>query len=402
MTTRSMAACAAGIITLGFLGGLAIGCQKPRNEEQAGPAKSSELRSGELATQPGRSPSAASGPREVIEPKDPMKAADGDMKKVLEQMQEMGMKPIASLSPVDARKQPTPADAVVAVLKKEGKSIEPRAVASVQDKKIATPAVTLDARVYIPKSGDAKKPRPVILYFHGGGWVLANLDTYDASARALADEAKAIVLSADYRHAPEAKFPAAHEDAFAAYQWVLANAASLGGDPRRIAVAGESAGGNLAINVSMAARDRGLAMPVAQLLVYPVASMAMDSKSYQEWANAKPLDRAAMKWFGDTIAKTPEALKDKRLDLVNADLHGLPRTSIVLAEIDPLRSEGDQLGDKLEAAGVKVSKKVYEGVTHEFFGMGAVVSDAKDAEAWAGDQLEEAFESDGKRLEKKK
>ncbi len=381
---------------------LAVACEKPRTEDKKEPTPaasgSPELRSGELGQQPGRiSPSPAPGPREVVEAKDPMKAADGDMKKVLEQMQAMKIKPVSTLTPEEARKQPGPADAVIAVLKKEGKSTEPLAMASVTNKKITTPAGTIDARVYVPKKGDAKKPRPVVLYFHGGGWVLANLDTYDASARALADESKAIVVSADYRHAPEAKFPAAHEDAFAAYQWVLANAASLGGDPHRIAVAGESAGGNLAINTSMAARDKGIQMPVAQLLVYPVASMSMDSKSYMEWINAKPLDKASMKWFADTIAKSPSDLQDKRLDVVNADLHGLPKTSIVLAEIDPLRSEGEQLADKLEKVGVKVSKKIYEGVTHEFFGMGAVVSDAKNAEEWAGDQLEDAFEDASKK-----
>lgn len=395
MSSRSFrVAGAAAAATSSLFVLLALGCTKPREdapppERRPGPTTSPELRSGEMQPRPG-SPSMAPGPREVIEAKDPMKAADGDMKKVLEQMQAMSIRPVSELRPEEARKQPTPADAVVAVLKKEGKSTEPIAMASVSPKKITTPAGMLDGRIYVPK-GDAKKARPVVLYFHGGGWVLANLDTYDASARAIADQSKAIVVAADYRHAPEAKFPAAHEDAFAAYQWVLANAASFGGDPKRVAVAGESAGGNLAINVSMAARDKGLQMPVAQLLVYPVASTSMDTKSYMEWTNAKPLDKAGMKWFADTIKKSDADLADKRLDLVHADLHGLPRTSIVLAEIDPLRSEGEQLADKLEQVGVKVSKKTYEGVTHEFFGMGAVVSDAKNAEEWAGDQLEDAF-----------
>lgn len=370
----------------------AAACQKSKSDTS--PAPGTELRSGQIgdnrvADYPGPAP----GPREVIEPKDPMKAADSDMKKVLEELQAMNVKPVSTLTPEEARKQPTPADAVIAVLKKEKKSTAPIAMASIQAKKITTPAGTVDARVYVPKTGDATKPRPVVLYFHGGGWVLANLDTYDSSARALADQSKAIVVSADYRHAPEAKFPAAHEDAYAAYQWVLANAASLGGDPRRVAVAGESAGGNLAINVSMAARDNGAPMPVAQLLVYPIASTAMDTKSYQEWANAKPLDKASMQWFASTIAKTPADLQDKRLNLVQADLHGLPKTTLILAEIDPLRSEGEQLGDKLEKVGVKVDKKIYEGVTHEFFGMGAVVSDAKDAEKWAGSELADAFET---------
>lgn len=382
------------IVSVALVGLVAAGgCSKPKSDEQPTP----ELRSGEMGKDPASRgvPAPVPGPREVLEAKDPMKAADSDMKEVLEQLGAMNVKPLSTLTPEEARKQPSPADAVRAVLEKKGKSTNPLPVKAIQAKKIPVGQGTVDARVYVPES-DGKKPLPVILYFHGGGWVLANLDTYDASARGLANESKAIVVSADYRHAPEAKFPAAHEDAFAAYQWVLSNAASLGGDPRRIAIAGESAGGNLAINTAMAARDKGLQMPVAQLLVYPVATTTMDSKSYQEWANAKPLDKAGMKWFADTIAKSPEDLVDKRLDLVHADLHGLPPTSIVLAEIDPLRTDGDLLADKLESVGVKVKKKVYEGVTHEFFGMGAVVSDAKAAMSWAGDELEDAFEKAAK------
>ncbi len=382
------------IVCVGLVGLVAaVGCNKPKATERATP----ELRSGEMGRDPAARavPAPVPGPREVLEAKDPRKAADADMSEVLEQLRAMSPKPLSTLTPEEAREQPSPADAVRAVLAKKGKSENPLPVKAIQAKKIPIAEGTVDARVYVPET-DAKKPLPVILYFHGGGWVIANLDTYDASARGLANESKAIVVSADYRRAPEAKFPAAHEDALAAYRWVLANAASLGGDPRRIAVAGESAGGNLAINTAIAARDEGLQMPVAQLLVYPVATMTMDSKSYQEWANAKPLDKATMRWFADVIAKGPEDLVDKRLDLVHAELHGLPPASIVLAEIDPLRTDGDLLADKLESAGVKVKKKVYEGVTHEFFGMGAVVSDAKDAMSWAGDQLEDAFAKDAK------
>lgn len=322
--------------------------------------------------------------------KDPLQAANADMKKVLEQLAALGGKPLATLSAEEARKQPTPADAVKALLTKEGKSTAPVEMAKVEPRKIPGAAGPVDARIYTPKTDD-KKPLPVIVYFHGGGWVIADLDVYDASPRALAKGASAIVVSCDYRHAPENKFPAAHDDAYAAYEWVSKNAASFGGDPKRIAVAGESAGGNLAANVAIMARDKGAIMPVHQLLVYPVAQTTTETPSYVTWANAKPLDKAGMLWFVDKTIRTPADKADPRLDLVHANLKGLPKTTIVQAEIDPLRSDGDMLAKSLETAGVSVDKKVYEGVTHEFFGMAAAVSGAKDAQSYATGRLKEAF-----------
>ena len=232
---------------------------------------------------------------------------------------------------------------------------------------------------------------PVVVYFHGGGWVIANTDVYDSSPRALASLTKAIIVSVDYRQAPEHKFPAAHEDSFAAYQWVLENAASFGGDPARIAVAGESAGGNLGAGVSLMARDRKARMPVAELLVYPIAGYDFDTPSYQENATAKPLDKAGMQWFYQQYLNSPKDAQDPRISLVNADLHGLPPTTVITAQIDPLRSEGQALAKNLEKAGVKVESKNYDGVTHEFFGMGAVVAEARDAEKFGADGLKKAF-----------
>jgi len=169
------------------------------------------------------------------------------------------------------------------------------------------------------------------------------------------------------------------------------DAASFGGDPKRVAVAGESAGGSLAANVSIRARDAKVQMPVHQLLVYPVAQTATNTEAYIEWGNAQPLDKASMEWFVKNYTK-PADLSDARLNLVSAKLEGLPKTTIVLAEIDPLRSDGELLADRLKAAGVDVDTKTYEGVTHEFFGTGAVVADAKSAEEYAGDRLKDAFE----------
>lgn len=378
---------------------LAIACDKPKNDAPASnnaspatPTTQPETRSAQMKGEP----TTATKP---IEPKDPVKAADADMRKVLEELDALGGKPIATLTPEEARKQPTPADAVAKVLEKEKKSVKPLEIAKIESRKIPGAGGQIDARIYTPKT-DSKKPLPVIAYWHGGGFAIANLDTYDASARALADGAQAIVVSLDYRHAPENKFPAAHEDAFAGWQWVTQNAASLGGDPKRIAVAGESAGGNLAANVAIMAHEKGGTQPVHQLLVYPVAQPAMNTKSYQEWANAKPLNKDMMGWFFDKYARTPDDAKDPRIDLTHAKLDGLPKTTIVLAEIDPLHDDGMVLADKLKAAKVDVDTKTYEGVTHEFFGMGAVVSDAKDAEKWAAGRLKDSFE-DAAKSEKK-
>jgi acetyl esterase/lipase len=320
---------------------------------------------------------------------DALARADADMKAVLAAHQQMGAKPIATLTPSQARNQPTPADAVKRVLQQKGEKAPQPSVRKV-DLKYAAAAGEQPMRIYTPTNATAGAALPVIVYFHGGGWVIADLDTYDASAAALSAQANAIVMSAEYRHAPEHKFPAAHEDAVAAYRWALSNAARHGGDPAKIAVAGESAGGNLAANVAIAARDGNLQKPVAMLLVYPVAGTDMNTPSYRENANARPLDKAAMQWFVKN-ATDPSDAEDPRLNLVAANLKGLPPATIITAEIDPLRSEGEQLAKKLKSAGVPVTYRNYDGVTHEFFGMAAAVADAKDAQALAARQLQQAF-----------
>jgi acetyl esterase len=372
------------------------GCEKPRSEPAPtttpAAAPSPELRSGTMTANDNKPMTTATTATET-KMKDPLAAADADMKKVLEQLGMLGGKPLETLSAEEARKQPTPADAVKAVLTKDGKSIAPMEVGKVEDRKIPGAAGPIAVRIVTPKKADATKPMPVIVYFHGGGWVIASNDVYDSSIRALANKAGAKVVAVDYRMAPENKFPAQHDDALASYEWVLKNAASFGGDPKRVAVAGESAGGNLAANVSIAARDKGIQMPVHELLVYPIASTSMDTQSYREWAKAKPLSKDMMGWFFDKTERTPADAKDTRLDLVNAKLTGLPPTTIVLAEIDPLHAEGEMLGKKLKEAGVDVDMKTYDGVTHEFFGMGAAVGDAKDAMDYAGGRLEKALKA---------
>lgn len=315
---------------------------------------------------------------------------DAQMKAVLDELAKLGPKPLGTVPAAEARKQPTPADAVKAVLKAQGKSTEPEHVASVVDKSIDGPAGPIAVRIYTPE-GDG--PFPVIVYYHGGGWVIADLDVYDATPRAMANAVNAIVVSSHYRQAPENKFPAAHEDAFAAYEWTLANAEQLNGDPDRVAVMGESAGGNLAATVSTMARQQNVQMPVHQVLVYPIAGHDFDTGSYQENANAKPLNRSAMMWFFDQYLNTP-ADGDNPLISLNEEenFEELPSTTVITAQIDPLRSEGEAYADKLDDNGVDVRYENYDGVAHEFFGMAAVVDKAKDAQEFAAEGLKDAFE----------
>jgi acetyl esterase len=318
---------------------------------------------------------------------------DKDMAAVLDEMAALGGRPIDTLTPAEARKQPTPADAVKSLVeKKTGKPLAPQPVAKVDDTSIPVAGGgSVPARIYTPKG---KGPFPVIVYFHGGGWVIANLDAYDATPRALANATGAIVVAASYRQAPEHRFPAAHDDAFAAYQWVLANAAGFGGDATRVAVAGESAGGNLAINTAIRARDAGTTAPRHMLLVYPVAGKDMTTPSYLVNAQASPLGAAAMTWFVKHVFGTSEQVSDPRIDLVSrTDLAGLPPATVITTEIDPLRSEGQDLAAKLAAAGVKVDAADYTGVSHEFFGMAPVVAKAKQAQARAAKNLKAAFKA---------
>jgi len=319
-----------------------------------------------------------------------------DMRPVLMKLQELGAKPIGTQSVEETRKGPTPADAVMAVLKDQGK--DPQALmaqmnVNKQDMSYPTGGGQQPVRIYTPGGQAPQSGWPVIVYYHGGGWVIANLDTYEASAMALASKANAIVVSVEYRHAPENKFPAAHEDAFAAYRWVLDNAQQFGGDRSRVAIAGESAGGNLALNTAIAARDQNMQPPEHMLLVYPVAGTNLDTPSYKENANAIPLSRQAMQWFFDNTVSNPADLEDPRLDLVGrANLQGLPSATVITAEIDPLRSEGKSLADKLKAAGSSVTYQNQDGVTHEFFGMAAVLDDAERAQALAVRELKRALD----------
>lgn len=317
---------------------------------------------------------------------------DADMTAVLQKMQASGAKPIETLDTKEARKQPTPADAVEALLKERGESADPEPVGDVDNRSIDGPGGDIKIRVYTPANVAADRLLPVVLYVHGGGWVIADLDVYDASPRAIANLAQCIVVSTHYRQGPEHRFPAAHEDVFAAYQWVLANARDLGGDPSRVAVVGESAGGNLAAVVGINARDAGLPLPVHQVLVYPIADSDTTTESYREMTHAKPLNSAMMQWFFDNYLGSPDDGRTPAISLNRAaDLSGLPTATIINAELDPLRTDGERLAQRLRQAGVQVEQRTFDGVVHEFFGMAPVVAKAREAQQFAARRLREAF-----------
>lgn len=318
---------------------------------------------------------------------------NAQMQAVLDALAGLNPKPIDALSPAEARRQPTPAMAAAKVAKQKGVDMTPAKVKDVDDRKIRGPAGDIPIRVYTPANAP-DGPLPTIVYYHGGGFVIATIDTYDASCRALANMTGAVVVSVEYRKAPENKYPAAVDDSFAAYKWVRENTREIGGDPSRVAVAGESAGGNLATVVCMKAKEENVALPAFQLLVYPVTNDDMNTVSYEQHADAKPLNKPMMAWFFGHYLSDPSSAGDPHVNPLKASIEqltGLPPALIITAEIDPLRSDGETYARKLQSAGVRVEQKNYEGVTHEFFGMGLVVDAARQAEQDAADALKAAF-----------
>lgn len=344
-------------------------------------------------------PQAQSAKQQMSEHSGTLQRADKDMARVISKLVALGAKPIGTMSVEETRKQPTPADAVHAVLKDEGKdpaTVMAQMKVRKQDVSYPTAGGTQPIRIYTPEGQAPQGGWPVIVYFHGGGWVIADINTYEASAMALASKTKAIVASVEYRHAPEHKFPAQHEDANAAYKWVLENARSWNGDSKQIALAGESAGGNLAVNVAINARGQKWQMPLYIVAVYPVAGTDTNTPSYQKNADAVPLSKMAMEWFVSNVISKSADKQDPRLDLVgHADLKGLPPTLVITADIDPLMSEGTMLADKLKRSGVETKSENFSGATHEFFSMGAVVKSADRAEDTAARELKLAFQRNG-------
>lgn len=322
-------------------------------------------------------------------PPAPVDRADADMRRVLDAWKALSPRPLPTLSVEEARRQPTLAWAAAALEARPGAE-DGRLPLVTRDRTIPGPAGELPIRVYTPPG---KGPFPVVVYYRGGGWVLGDLDAGDATARVLAIEADAVVVAVQVRRAPEHRFPAAHEDAWAAYQWVQANHRGIGGKRGRVAVAGEDAGANLAVNVAVRARDAKVRQPVFQVLIEPVAGTATDTPSYLADAGAEPLDRATMAWFLDQYASRPGDLADPRLDLVHApDLGRIAPVTIVTAGIGPLRSDGEALRRRLARASVGAAYHDFPGATHGFFATGATVEAARRAQRLVGLELKLAFQ----------
>jgi acetyl esterase len=319
---------------------------------------------------------------------DRMARLDADMRHVLDRWEAMGGKPIETVSATEARATPTLIQAMRQLLRdareENGVGMEMRMIPGADG--------GLRARIYVPTALVGLEALPMILYFHGGGFTVGDLDHDDETPRALSKRCNAVVVAAQYRQAPEFKFPAAHEDAWAAWTWMIENSRSLRGDPTRVALVGEEAGGNLAVNVALRARDDGGVVPRHLGLITPMAGTDFSRPSYIEDAASRPVGTATIRWFYKRVLRGKNALSDKRLNLVDRhDLAGLPPTTIVNAAIDPLRSEGEALADALRRHGVWVDATTYDGVTAQFFGLARIVNKAMFAQGQVIRNINESF-----------
>jgi len=303
----------------------------------------------------------------------------------LDQTAAMQVPHIATLTPEVVRA------GVAAQFEAERQQTPPEPVAHVDDRAIPSPAGEIPIRVYTPH-GDG--PFPALVFFHGGGWVICSLDSHDGICRALANGAGCVVVSVDYRLAPEHPFPAAPEDCFAATQWVATHAGELHADPARLAVGGDSAGGNLTVVVTQMAREHGGPTLAFQLLIYPAVDFRSDAgyPSMTDNAQGYLLDKQAMDWFSDHYLRD-EADRTNALasPMLASDLRGLPPALVITADYDPLRDEGEAYARRLQEAGVPVTVRRYPGMIHGFFGMTALFDRAKDAQAEAVAALRMAF-----------
>ena len=303
---------------------------------------------------------------------------DPQAKAVMDQVAALGFPAVHTVSPQQAR---------------ANAQARPRAagpeVARVEDRTIPGPDSQLSVRIYTPLGSG---PFPALVWFHGGGWVVGDLESADATARHLTLGAGCVVVSVDYRLAPEAKFPGPAEDCYAATQWVAEHAAEIGVMGNNLAVGGDSSGGNLAAAVCLMVKDRGGPPVGMQLLVYPVTDRNFQTDSYVENAEGYNLTRDTMIWYWDQyLASDADGNNAYAAPQQAQDLRGLPPALVITAEYDPLRDEGEAYAHRLEAAGVPTTCTRYPGMIHGFFGMSAAVDKGKDAVAQASAALTAAF-----------
>ncbi|HET7738114.1 MAG TPA: alpha/beta hydrolase fold domain-containing protein [Tepidiformaceae bacterium] len=293
---------------------------------------------------------------------------DPQLKAILDAMAGLGLPPLHTQTPESARASALARRPAVEPVPVEG---------GVEDRTIPGPGGDLPIRIYRP---GGPGPHPVLVYFHGGGWVIGDLDQNDNLLRTMTNLSGCVIVSVDYRLAPEAKFPGPAEDSYAATAWVAANAAALDVDASRLAVGGESAGGNLAAAVTLMARDRGGPPIRFQWLMYPVTDSNVDTASYHENAQGYLLERAGMIWFWDHYVRSDaDRIHPYAAPLRADDLSGLPPALVITAEFDPLRDEGAAYAEALKAAGVPVDYSCAPGQTHAYFTMFAMVDAGRAA-----------------------
>ena len=302
--------------------------------------------------------------------------------KAIEAMRAAGLRPIDAMTPAEARAQMEETA--------RARKSEPLPVDRTEERTMSGPAGPIRLRLYWP---NAAPPVPAIVYFHGGGHVIGSLDTHDLIARNLCSGAEALVVSVDYRMGPEHKFPAAVEDSWAALEWVHENAASLGADPDRLGVHGDSAGANLAAVVALMARDKGGPRLRLQSLVYPVADYTLSAPSYDKFATGYGiLTRGAMQWFQKHYLRGPDDTEDWRASPLKAASHaGVAPAIVVTAECDVLHDDGQNYAEALRRAHVPVEYREFPGMIHAFFGMVPAVDDAMNAQRLVAAAFRRAF-----------
>jgi len=305
---------------------------------------------------------------------------DPQAQKLVDAFAALNLKPVEESTPEEARESIRSRTAALGPFED---------VAAVTDHRVPVKSGEITVRVYSP---GGKGPLPALVFYHGGGWVIGDLYTHDGICRSITNAANCIVAGVDYRLAPEQKYPVAVEDSYAGYAWVLAHAGRLGVDARRVAVGGDSAGGNLAAAVSLMARDRGATLPVQQTLIYPVTNHSLDTPSYHENATGFLLTRDAMRWFWNHyLARDAQGQEPYASPLLAQSLAGLPPALVITAGCDPLRDEGEAYAARLRDAGVPVTLTRYEGLFHGFIRMTRLLDKAKAALDEIAGSLKKAF-----------
>ncbi|WP_096200741.1 alpha/beta hydrolase [Bacillus sp. FJAT-45350] len=305
---------------------------------------------------------------------------DPQAKFLLEQMEAAGAPPMHEQTPEEAR----------ATSDFTALAGEPEEVEKVENRFIPGPGGDIPVRIYTP---EGEGPFPALVYYHGGGWVIGDLDGVDVPCRLLTNRSNCVVVSVDYRLAPEHKFPAAIDDAYEAAKWVVENGPSIGVDSQRVAVGGDSAGGNLAAVVSLMARDKKEFSIAYQMLIYPVTNHSYETASYRENADGYLLTKDSMVWFWDHYLRNADDGKNPYVSpLLAEDLSGLPPALVVTAGFDPLRDEGEEYAQLLQQAGVTVETKRYDEMIHGFFWMPGVLDKGKECIEHAALSLKKALE----------